>query len=304
MTSRRALLIVNRNCRQGNSDLSAIIAALAEQGIEVEAEYPESIEHSASLIRGRGAELDLIILGGGDGTLRSAIEPVLKSGRPLGVLPLGTANDLARSLGVPQDPVAAARAIAGGIEHRIDLGRVNGHYFFNASNIGLGVGVTRALSYALKQRWGPLSYARALWVAARQARTFSARIVCDGQEHHVRSMQITVGNGRFYGGGMTVHAEAALDDQQLDVYSLQPQSLWRLGRLLPALRWGTYEGNEQVDTFQGRRVEIHTSRPRRISADGELVSRTPADYEVIPAALTIMVPPDAAQAEGLRNVAQ
>lgn len=304
MTSRRALLIVNRKCRQGSSDLSAIIAALAEQGVEVEVEYPEGIQHSASLIRGRGAELDLIILGGGDGTLRSAIKPVLESGRPLGVLPLGTANDLARSLGIPQDPVAAARAIAGGLEHRIDLGRVNGHYFFNASNIGVGVGVTRALSYALKQRWGPLSYARALWVAARQSRPFSAQIVCDGKEHYVRSVQITVGNGRFYGGGMTVHAEAALDDQRLDVYSLRPQSMWRLGKLLPALRRGTYEGRDQVDTFKGRRIKIRTSRPRMINADGELVSRTPADYEVIPAALTLMVPRNAAQAEGLRNVAQ
>lgn len=304
MKKRRALFIVNRNCRQGNTDLSGIVSVLREGGVEVVQEYPLSVEETQRLLHERGGEFDLLILGGGDGTLRSAIKPVLDAGLPLAVLPLGTANDLARGLGIPMDPLQAARAIAEGFEHRIDLGRVNGRYFFNASSIGLGVAVTGKLSYALKQRWGWLSYARALWQAVRQTRPFAVEIVCDGERHFLRSIQLTVGNGRYYGGGMTVHAEAALDDQQLDVYSLRPQPLWRLTRLLPALRRGAHDEHEEVAVFHGRRIEVRTSRPRLVSADGELVSRTPAVYEVVPAALSVVVPRDAQQAEGLRHVAQ
>ena len=304
MKERRALFIVNRNCRQGKSDLSTIIDTLSESGLQVVPEYPGSIEQSSALIREQAAKFDLLILGGGDGTLRGAIRAVLESGRPLGVLPLGTANDLARGLGIPTDPVAAARAIAAGFEHRIDLGVVNGSYFFNASSIGLGVDVTRQLSYEMKQRWGVLSYPRALWVAVRNARSFGAEIFCDGERHYVRSIQVTVGNGRFYGGGMTLHAEAALDDQRLDVYSLKPQPWWRLLHLLPALRRGTQADSENAVVFHGKRIEIRTSRPRMVTADGEMVSRTPAIYEVVPAALTVLVPQNAQQAIGLSNVAQ
>lgn len=303
MSRRRALLIVNPQSRQGSGDLAPLLAALRAGGIDVTLEKSGGPESLNTLLRERAADFDLVVLGGGDGTLRGATRALLKSGRPLGVLPLGTANDLARGLGLPADPLAAARVIATGVEQRIDLGRVNDHFFFNASSIGLGVRVTHALSHGVKQRWGALGYGRALLQALRDARPFSAEIVCDGRRLRLRSIQITVGNGRHYGGGMTVHVDATLDDQRLHVYSLPPQSLWRLGRLLPALRRGTLERHEDVAVLDGQRIEIRTRRPRMISADGELISRTPAHYEVVPAALAVIVPEQAEQAER-QNVAQ
>lgn len=301
---RRSLIIVNRACRQGGRDLGEVLARLRSAGVEPELAYPESYEDSRRLLLTRAPDFDEVVLGGGDGTLSRALPDLLRCGRPLGILPLGTANDLARSIGIPAELGAAAELIAEGPVHRIDLGRVNGHYFLNAASIGVGVAVNRHLSPELKRRWRGLSYGRAMLEALREARPFTAEIDCDGQRQLAPSIQITVGNGRYYGGGMAVHADAAVDDGRLDVYSIRPQRAWRFWTLLPALRRGRQGRRADVDLCRGRRVVVRTSRPRMISADGELVSRTPALFEVVPAILPVRVPPGAEQGEGLRHAAQ
>lgn len=304
MATRRALLIINRNCRQGGRDLSDVLRLLAERDIAAEPHYPRDTAQARDLIRSRARDFDLIILGGGDGTISRALPALLDSGLPLGVLPMGTANDLARTLGVPLDLNAAAALVADGHVHRIDLGRVNGNYFFNVANIGVGVQVTQLLSYDLKQRWGALAYPRALIEAIRLSRPFTARIDCDGSIHLLRSIQITVGNGRYYGGGMAVHAEAAIDDQRLDLYSIRPASAWRFLSMARAFRQGRHGEHPDVALLHGRRLRIETSRARMVTADGEIVSRTPALFEVVPAVLPVFVPEDASQTEGLRHAAQ
>lgn len=302
MSRRRALLIVNPNCRRGESDLSPVLSCLHAAGWEVDAHVSHSREHAALLIRESAECHDVVILGGGDGTLSGLIEPVLASRLPMAVLPMGTANDLARSLGLPPDELQAAEVIATGVVHRIDLGRVNGHYFFNAASIGIGVEVNRRLSKGIKGRWGVLSYARGLAGVARRARPFRAEIVCDGERRSVRSLQILVGNGRYYGGGMTVDAGAAIDDQRLDVISVPPRPPLRLLRLLPALRRGEHQRHEDLDVTHGRWVEVRTHRPRSVSADGETVTCTPARFEVVGGCLPVYVHADAA--EGLSRVSQ
>ena len=302
MIKRRALLMINRHCRQGGADPDAILRQFAARGIAVEQISPAGEEETAAEIKARAGGVDLLVLGGGDGTLRSAAAAVLETGLPLGILPLGTANDLARSLGIPTDPVAAVDVIADAVAHRIDLGRVNGHYFFNAANIGVAVSITKRLSHERKQRWGVLGYARSMLEAWRDVRPFMAEVDCDGRVGYLRSVQITIGNGRFYGGGMHVHEDAAIDDGRLDLYSIRPEPLWRFAALLPALRFGRHHEREEVASLSGRRIAIRTSRPRMITADGELVSRTPAVFEVVPAALAVYVPA-VASAEGLKHAA-
>lgn len=304
MAARRALVLINRNCRQGRRDLSDVLGYWRERGWWLECVYPDNSEQSAGLIREWSGRVDALILGGGDGTLSSAIRPAIDSGLPVGILPLGTGNDLARSLGIPIDPLAAAAVIGDGHVQRIDLGRVNDRLFFNAASIGVGVGVTRRLSYELKQRWGPLAYGIAVITALRDARPFGARIRVDGRTQYVRCIQITVGNGRYHGGGMPVHPCARIDDHLLHVYCVKPATLLQLVRLFPALRRGEHPQREELALFQGRRIEIETTRAKMIAADGEMAARTPAVFEVVAGALPMFVPRPVEEKEGLQHAAQ
>lgn len=286
----RALLIINRAARSGSASLQAGIERLKAQGIELITHHPEAAATVGHLIHQHRTEVDAVIIGGGDGTLNCAAAALIEAGLPLGILPLGTANDLARTLGIPPDVEQACAVIARGHTRRIDLGRVNGVYFFNAASIGLGVNVTRRLTREIKRRWGVLAYARTVYDELRGMRAFHAEITCDGEHHRIRTMHIGVGSGRYYGGGMTVSEDAAIDDARLDLYSIRPQNFWRLLTLAPALRDGRLAGREDVYVLRGRSIEIRTSRPFGVSTDGEITTHTPAYFYVVSQAVTVFIP--------------
>lgn len=250
-------------------------------------EHPEDIPEA---IRERAAGCDLVILAGGDGTMNSAADALIDTDKPMAILPMGTGNDLARTLGIPLDLRAACDVILRGRLHAIDVGRVNGKLFFNVASMGLSVEVSRRLTPAYKRRWGVFAYALASWQAIRNSRPFRAEIRCDGQLIRLKSVQIAVGNGRYYGGGMTVDVEATIDDARLHLYSLKPRQLLHYFLMLPALRAGRQRGWPGVLTLSGSTIEIVTKRRKPINTDGELTTYTPARFDVLPAALPVVVP--------------
>jgi YegS/Rv2252/BmrU family lipid kinase len=286
----RALLLVNRKSRQGATSIDNAVARLKNRGIDVIEGAPDTPEQIPELIRRHAKEADCVIVGGGDGSMNAAASALAETGLPLGVLPMGTANDLARTLSIPLDILQACDVIADGVTHRIDLGEVNGRYFFNVANIGLGAHVARHLSSGLKQRWGILSYARSLIKAVRSFRPFHAEIVCDGERRRVKTMQIAVGNGRHYGGGMTIAEQASIDDRQFCLYSIDPLPFLSLLRLARVFRTGQFEDWHPVYVRQGKHIEIHTRRAMAVTADGEFVSRTPAIFSLVPGAVQVYVP--------------
>ncbi len=290
VSHRRALLIVNRASRRGASDLTAVVARLERRGIAVDRAANENVGAMVASIRQAGATHDAILVAGGDGTLHAALGALLHSGLPLGVLPLGTANDFARSIGLPMTPEAAADVIAAGAWHAVDVARVNGEYFLNAANVGLGVKVTRRLNGGLKSRWGVFSYALALIAALASMRVFRARVVYDETAETLYTVHITVGNGRYYGGGMAVAERAHVNDGLLYLYNIEPVGFWRLLRLLPALRTGRHGHYPEVFMHSGQRLLIETPQPLQITADGEVCGTTPAQFDVLLAALKVFVP--------------
>jgi YegS/Rv2252/BmrU family lipid kinase len=271
-------------------DLAPALEVLREGGVRVLEQRPPDVGRLGAWIVEHGSEADLAIIGGGDGTLNAAVEGLVEAGLPLGILPLGTANDLARTLGIPADAVEASRVIAAGLTRRIDLGRVNGKHFFNVASVGLSVHVARQLGVDIKRRWGVLGYPLTLWRALGRHRSFRAEIRCNGTRTRVRTIQISVGNGRHYGGGMTIAADAAIDDGLLDVVSLEPQGPLELILNLPALRWGWHERAERVNHWRCRDIEIRTVRSLPVNTDGEVTTRTPAHIVVVPQALAVYVP--------------
>lgn len=291
MNPAHVLLLANRKSGQSEQQrIHACIEKLRAHGISIDERITDEPGEIPALIRACRDRCDLVVVGGGDGTVNTAAPALLETGLPFALLPLGTANDLVRTLRLPDDPVAACDVILSGRLHSIDLGKVNEHYFFNVAHIGLGEKVSRQLQDGEKKRWGALSYLRSLVRVVRRYRPFRATIVCDGRKMRLRSIQITVGNGRFYGGGIPVTAEARIDDQQLDLYSIRPLPLWQLAALAPWIRFGRHTRLDYVPALSGRKIEIRTSRPLRIDTDGEITTATPATFEVIPQALTVVVP--------------
>jgi diacylglycerol kinase (ATP) len=273
--TRRALLVVNKKARNGGFDLDAVRGVLRRGGIEP-VEPPPGETDCKALIHGHAATCDMVILGGGDGTLNAAAQALAEAQLPLGILPLGTANDLARSLGLPADP--------------IDLGCVNGHYFFNVASIGFSADLAGELTADLKRRLGTIGYGVAAFRLLRRARPFTVYIEHDGVVETVRTIQVSVGNGRHYGGGMTVEENATVDDGLLNFYSLEVAHWWRLLALLPALRRGTQGKAADVRAFQTTEVVLRTRKPRPVNTDGELTTYTPAHVRVLSKAIQVHAP--------------
>lgn len=286
----RALLIVNPKSRQGaEAELDAGVELLRRAGMTVEQLTSHSPEESQKAVRERRDAIDLVIVGGGDGTIHSMVDTLLDCGLALGVLPLGTANDLARSLGVPEQLDEAFGVLAANHRRRIDVGEVNGHQFLNVANMGLGVHVTEELSGEVKRRWGVFSYLRALWRAIARHDRFTVAMTVDGSEVRLRSMQLAVGNGRYYGGGNVVHEEARIDSGQLCLYSIRPQRVRDLLLLAPLLRDGRQHRDQRVYCATGRDIHISTgSRHMEVHADGEPLTQTPAHFRIRPGALEVV----------------
>jgi YegS/Rv2252/BmrU family lipid kinase len=288
--SQRALLLMNRHARQGTKGLSEAIDQLQTLGLELIEESTEDPQHLPDIIRRYQDRVDLVIIGGGDGTLNAAVDGLVDTHLPLGILPLGTANDLARTLEIPNSLPEACEIIANGHVQRIDLGWVNGKHFFNVASMGLSVQITQMLTKETKRRWGILAYAITAVQAILQARPFSAEIRLNGESIPVKTVQIAVGNGRYYGGGMAVVHDATIDDQRLDLYSLELRHWWQIVALLPAMRQGRHISASSVRSFRGKEIEVYTRKHRPINTDGEITTHTPAHFRVIPQALAVLVP--------------
>ena len=288
--SRQALLLINRHSRRGQENLSEAVNQLQLLGFNLLEESTDKPHQLPDLIRKYRSRVDLVIVAGGDGTLNASVEGLIDTKLPLGILPLGTANDLARTLGIPESIPEACQVIANGKLEQIDLGWVNGKHFFNVASLGLSVQITQQLDKEVKRRWGVLAYGITALQVVLQTRPFGAEIRLNGNSMRVKTVQIAVGNGRYYGGGMVVADNATINDRILDLYSLEIRHWWEMLPLLPAIRQGKQGKFPSVRILQGQEFEISTRRPRPINTDGEITTYTPAKFRLIPQALSVFVP--------------
>ena len=290
MTSSRALLLVNTNSRQGEAQLEQALQRLEAHGIEPVHRDIGTREELPGIIVSHANQVDCVVVGGGDGTMNAAAPGLIETRLPLGVLPMGTANDLARTLDIPVDLDEAARIIAEGHTRRIDLGLVNGQPFFNVASLGLSVELAQQLTRDIKHRFGRFGYALIAMRVLARARPFRALIASEQGNARVLTLQIAVGNGRYYGGGNAVEKTAAIDDQHLDLYSLELKRAWKLALMARSFRSGEHGAWDEVRAIRAQEFEIRTRRPRSINADGEIVTRTPARFAIRPKAITVFVP--------------
>ncbi|MBS0638361.1 MAG: lipid kinase [Acetobacteraceae bacterium] len=284
------LLLVNTRSRRGRSIGAEAMYALQCLGCTVISAGTSHGAKPAAVVRQHAGVVDAVALVGGDGTLNAAAPALLETGLPLLVIPAGTGNDLARTIGIPTDPHEAANLLHHGRLRRIDLGMVNDVPFFNVASIGFGVDLTRALTQDSKRRWGVLGYMIAAIRALSRLRPFTAWIVHGDETHVSRTVHVAIGNGRHYGGGMIVAEGARIDDGRLDIFSLEVSSVWGLLKLLPSLRSGRHHAWVEVRNLASESVEIRTRRRRSINTDGEITTSTPAVFRVLPRAIAVFVP--------------
>ena len=283
----RLLILVNPNASRAVEALPSISEWFAARNQVVV--VPSSKEESAQLLRQAG-DADRIVIGGGDGTLSEALPKLIALNKPVAVLPLGTANDFAQTIGVPLDPLEAATIALEGQEHSIDVGLTNGIPFLNVASVGLASRVVTEQSKALKRRWRVFAYPIGLLRAARDMRPFVVDLEIDGGVRWSAAVhQVSVGNGRQHGGGLIVAEDAAIDDGMLDIYIVHPGTFWQLFACLTHLRFGLMNP-AVLDRHRARRVTLRTNGARQVNADGRFVTTTPADFELLRRRLTVIVP--------------
>jgi diacylglycerol kinase (ATP) len=288
MKNRKALLIVNRGSRQGEEELASALDQLRAHGIEVLRQDVQMLDEVRNAVQRHSSSVDCMIVGGGDGSIQAAASALANRDLPLGILPLGTANDLARTIGLgSKSLVEAAQVIIDGRVRSIDVGQANGAVFVNVAHIGLGARMHAELSPQLKQRWGRFSYLRALISAFVERRPFEAVLEYGDVREVAQSIQIAVGNGRYYGGGMTISDEAGIDDGILHVYSVAPARWTQLLAMALRLRRGEAQPDDPVRLLSAAEVTIKTRRAMRVTADGEWITKTPVEFRVLPGALQV-----------------
>lgn len=291
LKARRALVLLNPNARQGKINIDPILDKLEDAGLQLKIEGTAGPQAVSQAIVARKNQIDCVIVCGGDGTINCAARGLMETRLPMGLLPMGTANDLARTLGIPLPLDRAADVIIAGQTNAIDVGTVNDHPFFNVASLGLSADLARGLTRETKQRWGRLGYAVAAARVLSTARPFTAWIRNKNERVRVKTLQIAVGNGRHYGGGNVVERTAAIDDGHLDLYSLELKSVFQLALMLQSFRQGEHGAWDEVRTQRCVEFDIETRLPRPINTDGELVTETPAHFKVHREAVTVYVPP-------------
>ena len=277
----RAYLAMNQHSGRGRAMGRAVREALSLHSIDV-------VEGESALLDADG--YDCFIAAGGDGTIANLIAKAIQRDTPVGVVPLGTFNELARTLGIPLDLEGAVHLIASGQERVIDVGRVNGAYFLNEASIGISSRIARIQTTGLKQRFGFLGVVGTAFQAFRYARPIHVRAY-DDRNHceRFKTIQVTIANSHRFGGLFSV-ADAAIDDGRLDLYSVEIETLMQAFPIARAMFAGKPHAVPGLRTLRSATFRIETRRPHHIVADGEPAGYTPALFEVLPKALRIFAP--------------
>ena len=285
-------LPLNSRARLGSRPERALLAALGRRGIApshlVRVKRPRSLARAVDALLGLGVAR--LIVGGGDGTLGAVAARLAHRDVTLGVIPLGTANDFARTLGIPGDLDAAAGVISDGNVRLVDLGLANDAYFLNVASLGMSVSATTELSPEVKRRFGPLAYIYAGARAFTRNPTFRVYVQNGPDSIETTAHQLVVGNGRFYGGGVLVARQSSLEDGLLHAYALGTRGRWQLLRTIAMLRLGVPIERPGDHFLRTTSLRVETRPVLKVNCDGEIRTRTPVTFAVEPEALRVFAP--------------
>lgn len=282
----KALLIHHQHAgkasRESTVGLAAgVLAPAVHEMVVVRTDEPGEGEQ---LCRERGEEFDVVFILGGDGTVHECVNGLasLQQPPPIGVLPGGTCNDFARSLGISPDVETAAQELLSGRMITVDVGKANDRVFTNFFGIGLISETSQNINENLKGALGKVSYFISTLQTISRSEPFHYELEVDGERAEGEAVMIYAANGRFLGTNALPFAADALQDGQLDVLIIHETGIPLLREVLSHKPEGAWQPrNESISYFKASALTIKTDAPMPADTDGELYMQTPAELSVL-----------------------
>lgn len=290
MESLRIVLLTNSNARkvqESDEQIRDLLSNLQVSIVNKDNYEPKDFETAISR---HAKEINGVVVGGGDGSMNAVVPSLLKYNLPLGILPMGTSNNLSRNLGISSKLEEACKIISERKTKAIDLGKVNGFYFLNVAGMGISNTVNRNVPNVLKKYLGMVAYMVTALNVFKNYKRFRADIKTPEASLCVRSVQISVCNGQFFASGVKIAPDAAIDDGVLDLCSIHVRSWFEIPKVISDFKKGIVKEEHSALLKQSREFTITTSRPILIDTDGEIRSQTPAKFEIVPKAINVFAP--------------
>jgi YegS/Rv2252/BmrU family lipid kinase len=272
--------------------LPRVEQALDERRIDFRVQKTKGLEHGVEQALNAIEAAEVPVVMSGDGLIGAVGGAMAGSETPLGILPAGRGNDLARVLGIAAEPEQATEVLVAGHSRRIDVGEANGARFLGIVSVGFDSEANRLANETSFLR-GNLVYAYAAlrtllgWKPAR----FTVRV--DAERIRFTGYSVSVANSKAFGGGMFIAPDAELDDGQFDIVTVGEVGKLRFVGNLPKVFKGTHVEEDEVQVFRAQHLELTASKPFPVYADGEHLTDLPASLRVLPGALSVLVPPPA-----------
>jgi YegS/Rv2252/BmrU family lipid kinase len=248
---------------------------------------------AAKLAQAKAAkgEAQIVVAYGGDGTVGDVMRGILGSEATLGIIPVGTGNDLARNLGLKLDLQEAVATVLNGVVRRIDIGTANGTPFINNAGTGFDAAVMKTMNTGIKKARGQFAFQMAILKTFPGYKPFTLTVETgDGETITEKAFLVSILNGKMYGGGMMAAPAADMDDGQLDVMIIKAMpKLPLLLSLMPQVTAGRHQNHAAVRMLKVRNMKVTTTPPQPLNIDGDVRGLTPLEIGVMPMAMKVLV---------------
>lgn len=293
-TRKRYVLLVNAKSRRGLKHFEQAERYLAAHS-SVELVMAKAVrrptELQQELDRVLKAEPDVLVLGGGDGTVSAVIHALVHTPIKLAVLPLGTTNNFCRTLDIPLDFPAALKNCTDGRPAKADAAFDGTDYFVNVASLGLSTRIAHSVSHRGKKWFGRLAYGVAGIRELLTHRNVHCQITANGKTYRFRTHQLIIANGRYH-SAIEFSPDASVRDGQLNVFSMDGGNRRTLIKNFVRYNLGGIDKLRGHTVITASEIRLTTKPRRRLEVDGELALRTPVTISCVPDALHVLVPAD------------
>jgi diacylglycerol kinase (ATP) len=269
---------------------------LQEKQVNYQVRFTERPKHAVEIVKEFSSEAcHAVVAVGGDGTIHDVANGLIHSNIPLGIIPAGSGNDLARALDIPMDYKRALERILRGKKRKMDVGKIDEEYCMTVTGIGFDGKVAEINNIAKYKdllnlvRLGDLSYGLSVLHALFQYRPVRIQLKIDGEVQSFSNVWfIAIANTPNYGGGIKICPDACYDDGLFDICIVHSVTKWELLHTFPKAYKGKHVSHPSVTMIKGKQVEIIAEPPIIVQSDGEILTKTPVNVTIQKEALLIM----------------